>query len=297
MINPKGKCPRCGEALVTDANTKVNFCNKCEFVITDKVEESGPELGSFSNEGEKSRARVPTSLAMHDRGLSTVNSAQNRYESGRLLAVTIKITIKRLRDLDRENQVHEPVDENSRQAFSELNRLQDKLVIGDPVIEKAFYIYRKAVEKGLLKGRSISTLTVSAFYVACREVETTITLKEICKTSNIKQKVIGKYYKVILRELNLKMPVADSVKCIARIAKKVELSEETKLTATKILQIAKKEKISAGKDPMILAAAALYAACLLNGEATTQRDIAESVKITESAIRSKYRKLKKLLDS
>ena len=74
-VNPKERCPRCGQGtIVTDANTGENFCGKCGFVITDKVEESGPEWRSFSNEGEnKSRAGVPTSLAMHDMGLATVN--------------------------------------------------------------------------------------------------------------------------------------------------------------------------------------------------------------------------------
>jgi transcription initiation factor TFIIB len=40
--NQKDKCPRCAKgSLVTDANTGENFCGKCGFVITDKVEESG----------------------------------------------------------------------------------------------------------------------------------------------------------------------------------------------------------------------------------------------------------------
>jgi len=48
--NTKDRCPRCGKGtLVTDANTGENFCGKCGFVITDKVEESGPEWRSFSN--------------------------------------------------------------------------------------------------------------------------------------------------------------------------------------------------------------------------------------------------------
>ena len=65
-VNQKDRCPRCGKGtLVTDANTGENFCGKCGFVITEKVDESGPEWRSFSNEGEnKSSAGVPTSLAM-----------------------------------------------------------------------------------------------------------------------------------------------------------------------------------------------------------------------------------------
>jgi len=101
-VNVKEKCPRCGQsALVTDSSTGENFCGKCGFVITDKVDESGPEWRSFSNEGEnKSRAGVPTSLAMHDMGLATVINPQNRDSTGKPLSAAMKSTIERLRTWD-----------------------------------------------------------------------------------------------------------------------------------------------------------------------------------------------------
>ncbi len=57
-INTKEKCHRCGkDSQVTDTNMGENFCGKCGFVITDKVEESGPEWRSISNEGENKTQR------------------------------------------------------------------------------------------------------------------------------------------------------------------------------------------------------------------------------------------------
>jgi len=55
---------------------------------------------------------------------------------------------------DGRSQVHGPVDRNLRQAFSELDRLVDKLNVSDVVVERSAYIYRKALEKGLVRGRS-----------------------------------------------------------------------------------------------------------------------------------------------
>ena len=43
---------------------------------------------------------------------------------------------------------------------------------------------------------------------------------------------------------------------------------------------------------MGLAAAALYLACVKNGEDKTQRDIAESANVTEVTIRNRYKGLK-----
>ena len=130
----------------------------------------------------------------------------------------MKSTIERLRTWDGRSQVHEPVDRNFRQAFSELNRLKDKLAISDAVIEKAAYIYRKALDKGLVRGRSISALMASALYAACRDTETPRNLKDVEQAANIKRKDIARCYRLLIKELDLKMPVTDSIQCVARIA-------------------------------------------------------------------------------
>ena len=233
---------------------------------------------------------------MHDMGLATIIGPTDRDATGKPLSASMKSTIERLRTWDSRSQVHEPVDRNFRQAFSELDRLKDKLAVGDAVIEKAAYIYRKALEKGLVRGRSISALIASALYAACRDTETPRTLKDIANASNIKRKDIARCYRLLLRELSLKMPVVNPINCISRIASIAGLSEKTKREAAIILKNAEEIKISAGKDPMGLAAAALYVACVTNGENKTQRDVAEAAGVTEVTIRNRYKGLKIALD-
>ena len=60
---------------------------------------------------------------------------------------------------------------NLRQAFNWLDVFKDKLVLSDAVVEKSAYIYRKAQERGLVRGRTISTVLAAAAYIACREME------------------------------------------------------------------------------------------------------------------------------
>ena len=125
-----GRCPRCGKGpMVTDNTTGEMFCGGCGFVLTERVEESGPEWRSFSKEEHEDRSRTgtPTSLAMHDMGLATIIGPADKDASGKLLSASMKSTIERLRTWDSRSQVHEPVDRNFRQAFSELDRLKDKL--------------------------------------------------------------------------------------------------------------------------------------------------------------------------
>jgi len=293
----KQSCLRCGKtALITDAETGEIFCGGCGFVLSEKLQESGPEWRSFSD-GNINRRRTGdnTSLAIHDQGLSTVINPTNRDATGKPLSSSMKKTIKRLRVWDSRSQANEPIDRNLRHALSELGSMKDKLALSDSVVEKAAYIYRKALEKKLIRGRSIPVMMGSALYAACREVDTPRTLKDIAETTNIKKKEIARCYRLLLRELSLKMPVVDSVQNVARIGSKAGLSEKTKRCAIEILRKAEENNVSAGKNPMGLAAAALYLSCIKNDEDKTQRDVAEAANITEVTIRNRYKGLKEFL--
>ena len=281
-------------SLLSDDVTGEQFCSKCGFVITEKSQESGPEWRSFQKDSgsNPARAGAPSSLTIHDMGLSTVINPLNKDASGKPLSTSMKSTIERLRTWDSRSQAHEPVDRNLRQALGELNKLKDKVSVSANVLEKAAYIYRKSLEKKLVRGRSISAMIAASLYAACRDTETPRTLKDVADAGNIKKKDISRCYRILHKELDLKMPVVNPIQCIARIASKLGISEKTKRYAAKVLKIAQEHEESAGKDPMGLAAAALYLSCVRNNEDMTQRDIAEASNVTEVTIRNRYKGLR-----
>jgi len=294
-FNPNSNCSRCGKkSLLTDEVTGERFCGKCGYVISEKVDESGPEQRSFSTQGgvDTTRTGSPISLTRHDKGLSTIINPANRDATGKPLSSSMKSTITRLRTWDSRSQSQAVVDRNLRQALNELDRLKDKLAISSNVLEKAAYIYRKALEKKLVRGRSISAMIAASLYAACRDTETPRTLKDVADAANVKRKDISRCYRLLHQELELKMPVVDSIQCIARISSKLEISEKTKRYAAKILKEAQDRQESSGKDPMGLAAAALYFSCVKNGVSITQRDLAEAAGVTEVTIRNRYKGLK-----
>src|ERR671928_55175 len=90
--------------------------------------------------------------------------------------------------------------------------------------------------------------------------------------------------------------ITDPMKCIVRVANKANLSERTKRIAMTIMKEVTKTGISAGKDPMGLAASVLYLACLNSGESRTQTDIAEAAGVTEVTVRNRYKNLKSQLE-
>ena len=288
-------CIRCGKkSLLTDDVTGEQFCSKCGYVVSEKSNESGPEWRSFTKDGSSNSARAgaPSSLLMHDMGLSTIINPINKDATGKPLSRSMKNTIERLRTWDSRSQVHEPIDRNLRQALNELTRLKDKIALSPNVLEKAAYLYRKALEKKLVRGRSISAMIAASLYAACRDTEIPRTLKDVADAANVKRKDIARCYRLLHYELELKMPVVNSIQCISRISSQLELSEKTKRYAIKILQDAQDSKESAGKDPMGLAATALYVSCIKHKEPITQRDLAEAANVTEVTIRNRFKGLK-----
>ena len=291
------KCPSCGgKKIVSDQDTGELFCGKCGFVITDKIADTGAEWRSFANdESNRARTGAGTSLTMHDMGLSTIIGAANKDATGKPLSSSVKSSIQRLRTWDSRSQAHSSADRNLRQALNEMNKLKDKLALTNAVIEKAAFIYRKAMEKKLVRGRSIQGLVAACLYASCRTTETPRTLDDIANGINIKRKDVARCYRLIYRELELKMPVVDPIKGVSRIASNAGLGEKTKREAISILNEAKRTYITAGKDPMGIAAAALYLACISTGEVKSQKLISNASGVTEVTIRNRCAGLRKML--
>ncbi len=263
-------------------------------MLRENVIETGPEWRSFSNEekDERSRTGLPTSIAIHDMGLATIIGGENKDAAGRALSGAMKSSVERLRTWDRRSQVHESADRNLKQAFSELRRLSEKLSVSEAVTERAAYIYRKALERNLVRGRSITAILAASLYAACRDREVPRTLKDVAAIGNIKKKDLARSYRLLLKEMDITMPVVDPMKCMSKIASRANVSGKTQKRAREILLRAEQARISAGKDPMGISASALYVACILEGENMTQRDIADAAGVTEVTIRNRYKGLR-----
>jgi transcription initiation factor TFIIB len=263
MTIHKDRCKRCGSSSsITDVESGEIICQGCGFVISERIEDSGPEYRNFMDGDDRSRAGAGTSLSRHDMGLATIINPLNKDSTGKPLSSSMKTTISRLRIWDSRSQAHKSSDRNFRIAFNELTKLKDKLGLTEATIEKTAYIYRKAVEKNLIRGRSIPSLLGAALYAACREAETPRTLRDIELVSNVKRKELAKCYRVLVERLDLKMPVVNSVYCLARIGNKIGISEKSKRLAAKILYDYEQSGEIAGKSPTGLAATALYLACV-----------------------------------
>ena len=287
----------CGsdQQLITDTESGEIACSRCGLVSPDKVQDSRAEWRTFDSEGkDRSRVGSPSTLAYHDMGLATVIGKENKDSSGRQLEPLMNASIQRLRTWDFRSQAHSPTHRNLLHAFSELGRLRDKLGLSDAMIEKTAYVYRKAQEKHLARGRSTSSMLAAAIYAACRELEAPRSLTDVAKASDVKRKDISRSYRILVRELDIKVPLVDPIKCIARIANRAKVSEHTKRMAVKTMIGLVGKRISAGKHPMAFAATVIYMSCQASGERKTQKDMASAAGVTEVTIRKRVNDLKGL---
>jgi len=298
-IQSEEVCSECGSSnIIRDGRSGEIICGNCGLVITDSIINKGPEWRAFTQTEKESRSRVgvPLSFAVHDKGLTTMIGRVGRDAFGRKIPLKTKLQMLRLRKWQIRSRVHSSVDRNLAQAMAELDRLTDKLHIPPSIKEKAAVIYRKALDKGLVRGRSISAIAAASLYAACRISQTPRTLRELSAHSPIDKKDIARCYRLLLRELGLKMPIPTAQLRVPKIAAKVNVGEKTQQRAVEILREAERLKTTAGKDPMGLAAAALYIACVMNDEKRTQKMIADAAGVTEVTIRNRYKGLKEDLN-
>jgi transcription initiation factor TFIIB len=280
------------QVVITDPESAEIICSACGAVMLERIQEDRPEWRAFNLEetNDKSRIGTPISLARHDMGLSTIIGRINKDSSGNKIDSQTLSTMKRLRTWDLRTQTSD--DRSRQQAFSELHVLKDKLALPDAIVEKSAYIYRKAQEIGLIRGRTISATIGSAVYIACRELQIPKSLREIAVASNIKRRVLSRSYRILTSELDIKIPIIDPIKCIVKVGNKASLNEKTKRQAIDVMNKITKSEISAGKNPMGLAATVLYIACLKTGVNIRQADIAYAAGISEVTLRNRIKDLK-----
>lgn len=281
--------------LITDPDTGEIIRRDTGEVVSNMVS-SEREWRSFDG-ADNARTGVPTTLAFHDMGLSTVIGRTDVDASGNALAASTRANMSRLRMWNTRSQRRSPTERNLQQAFSMLSKLKDQLNLPDYIIEKAAYVYRKAQERGLIRGSTIGSVLSASIYIAARQAGVLRTLDDISKTANVKPKQAARSYRRVVAELDLRVPLIDEGKYIVRVSNSLGFDEKTKRKALELMDIARKRNALVGKDPVGMAAAILYLVNLQESSGTpkSQAEIARASGVTEVTVRNRAKELRRLL--
>ncbi|MDH5635422.1 MAG: transcription initiation factor IIB [Candidatus Bathyarchaeota archaeon] len=288
------QCPECGSTrLMRDYECAEIVCMNCGFVVAAKLTDRGPEWRAFDDEQRAKRARVgaPLTFTIHDKGLSTMIDWHDRDIYGKRLSPGQKAQIYRLRKWQRRIRVSDATERNLAFALSEISKIANSLSLPKNILETASVIYRKAVKERLIRGRSIQGVTAAAIYVACRQCGLARTLDEIAQASNINKKEVGRSYRFLVKELDYFIPPLKPSQYVTKFSNQLTMQGKVEEIAHKILTAAKELKLTSGRGPTGIAAAASYIASVLTGERKTQREIAEIAQVTEVTIRNRYKEL------
>ncbi len=298
-VTTRRTCEECGSTkLVTDNDTGEIICTECGAVVADNLIDHGPEWRAFDLDQQEKLTRVgaPLTLTIHDKGLSTTISWQNQDATGRKLTAEEQERQYRLRKWQRRTSSNDSTQRNLTHALSEMNRIAGKLNLPKNTTETAAMIYRKAIGKQLIRGRTIQSVVAAALYMASRQCNIMRSLEDVARAANISRKEAARNYRFLYKELKTDVPPVDRDNLITKFVSKLRITGPTEQLARRILDEANEQKLTIGRAPEGITAACIYIACKLNQEERTQGEIAKTAQITEVTIRNRYKELIRNLD-
>jgi transcription initiation factor TFIIB len=285
-------CEECGGRL-TAGDERV--CTQCGLVNEEDHIDRGPEWVGYndSDQDEKSRVGQPVTETMHDRGLSTCISWNNKDANGNSLSARKRNQMNRLRKWNKRFATKNCQERNLRNALTEIQRLCSAADLPDSVKETASVTYRRALDENLINGRSIEGVAAASTYIAVRQVGIPKTIQSIASIARVSEKRVCNTFRYLCRELNINVEPPRVKSHIPQVCSHLDLPSEVESLAVELIDEAISSNIHSGKKPIGLAAAAVYAASLLSDEAekTTQSAAAEAGEVCELTIRQRYREL------
>ena len=292
-------CPECGDTrLMNDYDQGELVCMGCGYVVDDKMADTGPERRAFDQEQKAKRTRVgaPLTYTIHDKGLSTLIDwhSQGALNKNRTAANVSQVFM--LRKWQRRIRVADASERNLAFALSEMSKIASSLNLPKSILETAAVFYRKAVKKRLIRGRSIQGIAAAAIYMSCRKCSVPRTLDEIAPATYVGKKEIARCFRFLAKELDEFIPPVFPARYISKFSNKLIVAGKAENVAASIIEIAKNIRLTSGRGPTGIAAAATYIASVLAGEKKTQREVANVANVTEVTIRNRYKELMERLE-
>jgi transcription initiation factor TFIIB len=288
-------CPECGGTEVVDPSGDGELvCKECGLILEAEAVDDREEWRAFTQREteRKARAGEPVTYTRHDMGVSTeigTGAGELSKVAGRKRAQYARLQEWHSRRTGAKNR-------NLGFAYSELRRLGSQLSLPDAVQEEAARLYEKAVDKELVKGRSMEGVLTAVVYAVARDHGTPRTLDELTDAVGIESREIGRTYRYVARELGLDIMPVDPEDYLPRFASALDLSGAVQARGRRLIEDARAANLFLGKGRTGVAAAALYTAAVLEGERRTQQAVADVAGVTVVTIRNRYQEIVDVLE-
>jgi transcription initiation factor TFIIB len=178
----------------------------------------------------------------------------------------------------------------------EICRMTDLLGLPSRIQTQAVYLFRKAFEIHLMKGRSVSTITTAILYYVCGTEQTPRTLSEIVSTSDCTVHGCIQAYRILLSALQLSSPLRSPYFLVSKYISSLGLSHIIESIVNSILRQYEQKYTFSGKDPKGLVSAAIYLACQKEDQKISQCQIAQIVGITDVTLRNRMKLMNQFIN-
>lgn len=286
------KCPDCGSGNFFHNREKGEVvCRDCSFVVSEGQFDFGSETRAFEFEqiAQKSRSGAP----FDPRVANNLTTQIGTHSDLDKLNKKQRMLMQRIRK--KNNWTSNSLEINLNTAMTNLKMIASYLKLPEHVEKEAAVIYRRAAEKDLTIKRSIESIVIASLFIASRMYGIPKSMDEFVEASKISKKVLGKTYKLVMRELEIKIAPTNPLDFIERFGSQLNLSAKAQTNAIKMIEQAKKKQLLSGLSPISVAATTLYLSGLKAGERRTQKVVAETTGITEATLRSRTKDLIKNL--
>ena len=289
----RNSCPVCGNRLIGDSEKGEQVCPTCGYVTLAPAD-SGPEWKAMDLEDKNKRVRVgaPTTLALHDFGLTTEIGRTMRDSHGKYLDPAMRATVEKMRKWQSRSRTINSEERGLSNVLSKISELCDALNLPDNVAETAAQIYRTSAKKKVAKSKSILGMTAATVYLACRKCGVSRTLKEVARASGMEKGSVARYFRLVLKDVEKEYVPPPSVeKYISKLVNIAKIDPRVEHLALTLSRKTSDSRISSGKAPAGLAAAYVYLSSVMVGEHLPQREVAEFAEVTEVTVRNRCREI------
>ncbi|EME88755.1 uncharacterized protein MYCFIDRAFT_159927 [Pseudocercospora fijiensis CIRAD86] len=285
------------------------ICGSCGLVLQERSIDTSSEWRTFSNDDQgnddPSRvgdgpnallngAQLNTSIAFGDGGIRSkeLHRAQNKA------------------NLDKGNKT-------LLQAYKQIGALCDGWQLPNSVSDTAKHIFKDADESRLFKGKSQEALIAGCVFLACRRNNVARSFREVMELTKVSKKEIGRTFKllenflmnkekdkgasgatsmvaggtVVYNEQYKGSTSSDPADLCQRFCSQLDMDQRTTNMAIALATRMGVTGVLAGRSPLSSAAACIYMAGQLMGQAKNPKEIQAVAKVSDSTIRHAYKLL------
>jgi len=284
-------CSECDVNLVKDYLRGELICRKCGLVEIDNFAEGMAGRATSKDEhGELIPNSGPSSYLKHDKGLSSVIGSSGKDAYGSPVPARNRQQLFRMRRWD--SRFGRKTHKRSLYGLNqELLRLSSLLCLPRRVKEVAALTCRRAMERDILRGRSITSVAAAALYLSCRRLNVPKNIKCLIDEVPDSKRTVRRCFMYLKNEFAPEVLPFSPIAHILSQSRHLSLDDHIESAAIDMVNASSTGEAICNLAPTSVAAASVYLASVVYGANRTQKYLAQEFGCTEVTLRKACQKL------